>query len=74
MTVFSIYHRCESFSRLPENIANSLDKMGRQRYDIEKLAYANHKKRKDKVVTMTLREAEIGKEYIISGIETDDDV
>ena len=40
---------------------------------IKKLAYANRRMWKEKVGTMTLRDAETGKEYIIREIATDDE-
>ena len=40
---------------------------------IKKLAYANRRMWKEKVDTMTLRDAETGKEYIIREIATDDE-
>ena len=40
---------------------------------IKKLAYANQRTWKEKVDTMTLRDAETGKEYIIREIATDDE-
>ena len=40
---------------------------------IKKLAYANRRTWKEKVDTMTLRDAETGKEYIIREIATDDE-
>ena len=54
-----------------------IDFEGKMKYNICRLAIANHQKTTNryrrKELTMNLREAQDGKEYIISRIETDDE-
>ena len=54
-----------------------IDFEGKMKYNIYRLAIANHSKNtsryRRKELTMNLREAQDGKEYIISRIETDDE-
>ena len=54
-----------------------IDKTGKMKYNIHRLAIANRNKTTirygGKELAMNLREAQDGKEYIISRIETDDE-
>ena len=60
----------------PQNIRKMIDNLGKTEYNIQQLAVANRYKNnlyRRKEHTMNLREAQDGKEYIISKIETDDE-
>jgi ferrous iron transport protein A len=62
----------KKFQKRQKNSQKSIDKAWKKVYNYSRLAYANQKKRKKETV-MNLLSAELGKEYIINAIETDDE-